>query len=124
MKTRETEIAQRYLLLFKLDAERVFERIITRRDEYLEVFANRRVRNHFDEIFKNRMGEAKIEHLAHCSSDTIGALDQFYEQIDVLWWYLKVTQDMPGSVAEEVDRKIVRLRKLYETLMLFLNAEL
>lgn len=124
MKSQKDEMTQRYLLLYKLDSQRLFERITERQSEYLMVFDNRRTRTHFVDIFKNRMDSASMNELSHCSTDTIQALDQFYTLIDGMYWYLKVTEDMPGTVEENITRDIIRLRKLYDTLKLYLDAEL
>jgi hypothetical protein len=124
MKSQKEEMTQRYLQLFKLDSQRLFERITERQNEYLMVFDNRRTRTHFADIFKNRMDTASMGELSHCSTDTIQALDQFYTLVDSMYWYLKVTEDMPGTVEENITRDIIRLKKLYDTLKLYLDAEL
>ncbi len=124
MKSGKDESTQRYLLLFKLDAASLIERIRDRRSEYLEIFSTRRTREHFPEVFRHRYGKAAIGELAHCSGETILALDQFYKLADEMRWYLYVTQDMPGTVDDNIYRMIKRLEKLHATLDLFLEAEM
>lgn len=124
MKSPKDEITQRYLLLFKLDAQNLIQRVKARRKEFVEVFAMRRTREHFAWVFASRYERATIKDLAHCSSETISALDQFYSLVDEMKWYLFQTEDMPNTVEENVFRMTKRLEKLQATLNLYLDAEL
>jgi hypothetical protein len=124
MKSKKDEITQRYLLLFKLDAQNLLHRVRARRKEFVEVFAMRRTREHFPWVFSSRYERATIKDLAHCSSETITALDQFYTLVDEMKWYLFQTEDMPSTVEETIFRLTKRLDKLHATLALYLDAEL
>lgn len=124
MKSRNDEATQRVLLLLKLDANNLFKRVKNRKSEYLEIFALRRTRDHFPKIFDNRYESTTIEDLSHCGTDLITSLDQFYTHVEEMSWYLYQTQDMPNTVEDFIDRKIIRLEKVLATLNLFLDAEL
>lgn len=124
MKSNKDEITQRYLLLFKLDAQNLLQRVRSRRKEFVEVFAMRRTRDHFPGVFSSRYERATIKDLAHCSTETIAALDQFYGLVDEMKWYLFQTEDMPSTVEETIFRLTKRLDKLHSTLALYLDAEL
>ena len=124
MKSRNDEATQRVLLLLKLDANNLFKRVKNRKIEYLEIFALRRTRDHFPKIFDNRYESTTIEDLSHCGTDLITSLDQFYTHVEEMSWYLYQTQDMPNTVEDFIDRKIIRLEKVLATLNLFLDAEL
>ena len=124
MKSTKDEITQRYLLLLKIDSTNLVERIKNRRKEFVEVFAMRRTREHFAWVFQSRYDRATIKDLAHCSSETIVALDQFYSLADEMKWYLFQTEDMPNTVEETVFRMTKRLGKLHATVLLYLDAEL
>lgn len=124
MKSRKDEVTQRYLLLFKLDAFNLLQRIKNRRKEFVDIFAMRRTREHFAWVFASRYDRATIKDLAHCSSETIAALDQYYGLADEMKWYLFQTEDMPNTVEETIFRLTKRLDKLHATLVLYLDAEL
>ncbi len=124
MKSKKDEITQRYLLLFKLDAQNLMNRVKERRKEFVEVFAMRRTREHFSWIFSSRYERATIKDLAHCSTETITALDQFYGLVDEIKWYLFQTEDMPSTVEDNIFRMSKRLEKIHATLALYLDAEL
>ena len=121
---RPGEAALRILTLLRLDAQRLFERIKYREPEYMMVFSQRRTREHFPEIFKNRYDQAGMAELQHCGEEVIVGLDQFYNKVDELRWYLNHTQDMPGAVADHVSHSIAELEQLHEMLQLYINAEL
>jgi hypothetical protein len=124
MKSKNSESAQRILVLLKNDANNLFDRIKTRKTEYLEIFALRRTREHFPTIFKNRYEGTSIDELSHCSSDLITVLDQYYTHSEEMSWYLFQTEDMPNTVEDFIDRKIRKMEKLLSTLNLYLDAEL
>lgn len=124
MKSKNNEQTQRVLLLLKIDANNLFHRIKTRKNEYLEIFALRRTRDHFPMIFNNRYLTTSLEDLSHCSTELISALDEFYRPVEEMSWFLFQTQDMPNTVEDFIDRKIRRLQKLIDTLNMYLDAEL
>jgi hypothetical protein len=124
MKSRNDEGTQRVLLLLKIDANNLFKRVRDRKIEYLEVFALRRTRTHFPGIFANKFESATLSDLAHCSTELITTLDQYYAIAEEMNWYLFQTEDMPGTVELFVDRKIKRMENHLASLNLFLNAEL
>lgn len=124
MKSKNDEITERILLLLKIDANNVFNRIKNRKLEYLEIFALRRTRDHFPKIFNNRYEMTSIADLSHCGTDLITSLDQYYSLVEDMSWYLFQTQDMPNTVEDYIDRKIIRMGKVLSTLNLFLDAEL
>jgi hypothetical protein len=124
MKSKHDEQTQRILVLLKIDANNLYTRIKDRKNEYLEIFALRRTRAHFPKIFNNRYEATPLHDLAHCGSELITLLDQYYSMAEEMSWYLFATEDMPGTVEAFVDRKIRKMGKLLETLNLFIDAEL
>ncbi|MFZ4713939.1 MAG: hypothetical protein ACOYL6_09520 [Bacteriovoracaceae bacterium] len=124
MQTKEQEIAQRVLMLLKLDSKNLFHRLSDRKREYMEVFSQKRTRSHFEEIFHTRYPEAGLKELMHCSLDTIAALDQFYTEVEEMFWYVMHTEDMPITVEDNASRYVKRLENYYQTLHLYLDAEL
>ena len=124
MKSRKDELTQRYLLLLKLDAQNLIDRVKDRRTEFVEVFSLRRTREHFPKIFFTRYDSATIQELACCSSETIVALDQFHRLAEEMSWYLYQTEDMPATVEDPIYRLTRKLEKSHATLNLYLNAEL
>jgi len=124
MKSKNNEATQRVLVLLKIDANNVFKRIKDRKTEYLEIFALRRTREHFPRIFDNRYEGTTIMDLAHCSTELITTLDQYYTLVEEMSWYLFQTEDMPNTVEDYINRKIAKMGKLLATLNLFLDAEL
>lgn len=124
MKSLKDEITQRYLLLLKIDAQNLVDRVKDRRTEFVEVFSLRRTREHFPKIFFTRYDQATLQDLVHCSSETIVALDQFYKLAEEMSWYLYQTEDMPATVEDTIYRMSRRLEKSHATLSLYLGAEL
>jgi hypothetical protein len=124
MKSRNDEMTQRVLMLLKIDANNLFNRIKSRKSEYLEIFALRRTREHFPMIFNNRYENTSLENLVSCSTELITTLDQFYTPVEEMKWYLFKTEDMPNTVEDFIDRKIRKMERLLATLNLYLDAEL
>jgi hypothetical protein len=117
-------LSKHILLLMKLDSDNVFNRINLRREEYIGIFALKRTRVHFAEIFNNRYDLARVEDLKYCGTETLTALNNFYSIVDEFRWYLTYTEDMPFTVREMADVMVVRLRKALEWLHKCIDAEL
>jgi hypothetical protein len=112
------------LLLLKLDAKRLYERILYRKPQYLFALSSKRTRAHFGDIFYSRYPACSIEHLKGCSQEVIIELDKFYTLVDDMKWFLHHTEDMPGTIEEHVDKFVTQIEKAFNTLELYLNAEL
>lgn len=124
MKSKNEELSVRILMLLKLDAKNLFQRIKFRRVEYIDLFAAKRIREHFRDIFFTRYDSVAIKELCHCSVDTITALDQYYTEVEELYWYLKHTEDMPVTIDDNLTRSIKKIENYLATLNLYLDAEL
>lgn len=124
MKIRINENTQRMLMLLKLDARRLFERIKYRAPEYMYDFSLKRSRDHFPEIFTNRYDSISIKDLMLCGQEVLAGLDQFYTKVDEMRWYLNHTQDMPNRVEDKIHSHIRELEKFYETLNLYIDVEM
>ena len=124
MKAKISEESQRLLMLLKLDAQRLFERIKYRSPEYMYEFSLKRSRDHFPDVFKNRYEAATIRDLMLCSQEVIAGLDQFYTKVDEMRWYLNHTQDMPNRMEDTVHSFVRDLEKLFDTLNLYIDVEM
>ncbi len=121
---RPDEETQRILVLLKLDSKRLFERIKDREIEYIAIFSIKRTREHFKDIFRNRYRDIPIEDLKKCGQEVIVGLDNFYSLVEEMQWYLNHTENMPSTVEDHVKVYIKKLSQLYETLSLYIDAEL
>lgn len=124
MKIKISEETQRMLMLLKLDAKRLFERIKYRAPEYMYEFSLKRSRDHFPAVFNNRYETATIRDLMLCGQEVIAGLDQFYSLVDEMRWYLNHTQDMPNRMEDKVRSYTRELEKLFETLNLYIDVEM
>lgn len=124
MKIKISEDSQRMLMLLKLDAKRVFDRVKFRAPEYLGEFSLKRTREHFKDVFKNRYEETTIKELMLCGQEVIVGLDQFYTKIDEIRWYLNHTQDMPNRVEDKMASQIRELESYFDTLNLYIDVEM
>ncbi len=124
MKSRLDETSQRLLVILKLDSRRLFERVKFRAPEYLTIFSLKRTREHFKEVFYSRYESCSVAELLNCSEDVLVGLDQFYSSVESLRWYLGHTEDMPAKVEDKVYAQLREIEVFYETLGLYINAEL
>lgn len=124
MKSKKDELTRRYLLVMKLDIKNLFDRVVRRKNEYLEIFALKRVRTHFESVFYTRYWRADISDLVYFSEDTILTLDKFYYLIEDLRWYLDHTDDMPATIEDHLGRQFKKLKEYYDTLMLYIDVDL
>lgn len=124
MKSTMDVVAQRTLLLIKMDASSLFSRIKERKVEYLGLFAIKRTRKHFDDIFFTRYHEVGIKELLHCPEECLVAMDNFYNSVERMQWYFSCTEDMPATVEDKTNRKIKEIEGLFQMLCLYIDAEL
>ncbi len=124
MKSKVDEQTERLLLALKFDVKNLFSRIKDRRDEYIAIFAIKRQRDHFGEVFFSRYNQVTINELLSCNTDILTALDRFYLEVENIKWYLDHTQDMPNMVEDKLARAITALEDHYNILHLYLDAEL
>lgn len=124
MKSKLDEKSQRLLVILKLDSRRLFERLKFRAPEYLTIFSLKRTRHHFPEIFYSRYETCGAAELLLCSEEVLVGLDQFYSSVEALRWYLGHTEDMPAKVEDKVYARLKEIEVFYETLGLYINAEL
>lgn len=124
MKSKIDEKSQRLLLLLKLDAKNLFNRIKYRKIEYITILAVKRNRTHFQDIFYTRYNQIMFDSLLGCSTDVITALDQYYSTVEEMKWYLNHTEDMTNTVEDKVQRFEKNLETHYQTLVLYIDAEL
>ncbi len=117
------EQTQRILLLLKLDAQHLYQRVQLRAPEYMLIFSTKRTREHFKEIFWYRYQQTTISELKLLSTDLIIALDEFYSSVEEIKWYLYYTEDMPTTVEDWLYHKLGQLEKKYFNLEMYLNAE-
>ena len=101
------------LTLIKLDSQGLFKRIKGRKKSYMDVFSVRRTREHFPEIFFNKYRDFSANILVKVSSKIIVSVDEFYTKVDEIKWYLMTTQDMPATVAENLEKMIMSLEKSF-----------
>ncbi len=124
MKNKNDELSQRYLVLVKIDATNLFNRIKERQVDYLNGFSLKRNRDIFVNIFRSRYNHANFFDLSHLPIEIIEIANDFYTCSDELFWYLMNTQDMPNTIEDELIRYIHMLEKKYEGLCLYVDAEL
>ena len=110
--------------MLKLNANRVFERVKLRMPEYLDDFTMKRTRKHFPEVFQHKFDGVQLETLAKAETETIIALESYFNKIDDLKWYMDHTDEMPNTVEDRLQHELKELSKLLETLNLYLDAEL
>ena len=124
MKSKHSDLTQRYMILLKIDSKNLSDRVKTRHSEYIEAFTLKRDRSIFKEVFFSRYGKATIFDLSHLPVEVIEVANDFYQEADKLYWYLLNTQDMPNTIEDEVIRYAHSLEMKFNTLELFIDAEL
>jgi len=114
---------QNILLMIKIDAKHLFNRIFYRKKEYIRAMAVKRSRKHFEEIFRTKYLQFAVMDLKMLNADTIVNIEEFYNMVFELKWYLDHTEEMPGTIEKVVDFKINIIQKIYDSLCIYLEAE-
>jgi hypothetical protein len=124
MKPAHTDEAQRILIMLQLDASRLMERIIGRRQEYIHRFSLSRSRAHFPDVFENKYQKLLPSDLKYLSEELMVVADQFYGLVDNLYWYFKQTEDMGVAIEDHWTISFKEIQKAYDRFTLYLKAEI
>lgn len=109
-------------LLLRNDSSSLANRVIGRFSEYMKIFSVKRTREHFKEVFKHNYYSLALSDLALLDSNVLNFANEFYTQVEKIYWYLMNTEDMPGTVAELTEKKIKILKKCWNNYEQELNA--
>lgn len=124
MKSAHSDEAQKILIMLQLDSNRLMERIVTRRQEYIHRFSLSRSRSHFPDIFDNKYQKMLPSELKNLSEELQVVADKFYGLVDNLYWYFKQTEDMGVTIEDHMTNSLKDIQKAYETFSLYLKAEI
>lgn len=117
-------IAQRILLIAKLDATAIYQRLSDRWREAVRIYASKRTQQHFSELFKTKYDSLAISEMKYLGAEVIVELNRFYEKVGELQWFLYHTEEMPAAVEDTLSRKLVELKSHLENLTLYVEAEI
>lgn len=112
------------LLIIKLDATNLYNRITQRKKESLHDFSLKRERQVFEELFFTRYYTIKANELSQFDGELIQTIDQFYTLVDELKWYLHHTQDMINKIEDTYMLMLKQISPNYQSLLLYINATL
>ena len=101
------------ILLIQQDLQELVKRLNSRMEDALRMFAQKRTREHFEQIFFNRYKDFSQAILSELDSDVYPKVVSIYEEIDEMYWYLKSTEDMPSLVRTKVDAYLKNMNKNY-----------
>ncbi|AYF43324.1 hypothetical protein BALOs_0309 [Halobacteriovorax sp. BALOs_7] len=121
---RVSKDTSRLLIILRQDAARLADRIITREKEYLHILSMKRTREHFNAVFRSNFKTITVQQLMLLSEELIINLEDFYNTIDDMHWYLVHTEDMPATIEDRVHAMVRDVKNKYDQLNLYLNAEL
>ncbi len=121
---RVSKEVSRLLIILRMDSSRLADRIINREREYLQILSMKRTRDHFNAVFNSNFKTITIEQLMLLSDELIINLEDYYNTVDELRWYLTHTQDMPATIEDKVHAMVKTVKNKYDQLNLYLNAEL
>lgn len=113
----------RILTIIKLDTKGLYERLTLYFPEYINILAAKRSRDHFKDIVKSKFDTIRIEDLKNCGPELLVELDNFYNKVFDIKWYLFYTEDMPNSMEDKLKFDLKELDKIYNNLELYLNVE-
>lgn len=120
----EAKKRKRVLCLMAEDTRLLFKRIFLRKDEYVNLFALKRTREHFENIFRTKFEDFTPELLSNCELKDIELFYEFHERVEELKWYLLYTDDMPNAIDEKISRKLHEISMLFQNFSTYLEGEI
>lgn len=115
---------KKVLLLLKLDAQGLYQRLVEREKDYMNIFSLKRTKDHFKHLFISKYYNVSFKELLFCSEEVILTAETFYNRVDDIKWYLLNTEDMPNTVEDNLKIHLKKLKKDYDMLKLYIEAGL
>lgn len=110
----DVHLQERFLIIFKQDIEVLYERLVKRQKEYVSILVGKRVRDHFDLIFKSKYDSATLEMLVQLPREVIESIGAFYKEVEDLRWYFYHTEDMAATIQDILRQRLNHMGKLKE----------
>ena len=107
-------IPNRILAIVATDAANVMRRLDRRRDDMVEFFGRKRDRSALVDPLHSWMKTADFQAIREFTTTQLVAVNAFYEELDDLVWYLRHTDDMPGTLATRLDAHLETLHAKHE----------
>ena len=102
--------------LIAVDAQNVMTRLAARHEEMVQLFSRHRQRSALVAPLETWFSTIAFADLVLLTTKEQRAVNQFYECLGELRWYLEYTEDMPGQVQLKLGQHVRRLQKNYEGL--------
>ena len=110
-------------MLIQQDLQELVKRLNNRMEEALRIFAQKRSRDHFKQIFFNRYKEFPVSVLEDLDSEAYPIVVSIYEEIDEFYWYLMSTEDMPSLVKAKMDSYLKEMNRSFSIIIDYLISE-
>jgi hypothetical protein len=88
--------------VIKDDMNELVHRLNFHQEGYLKVFSLERTRKHFDDIFFSRYKTITGSDLATLPDECLQVVSRFYHEVIDLYFYFKMTEDMPSAVSNKL----------------------
>ena len=103
---------EKVLEVVKDDIDNLMHRLNNHFDDYMRVFTQKRTRDHFKDVFFSRFREVSISDLIKLEGDILREVNTFYFHVNEVYWYIKVTEDMPSMVENKMKSDLVKLNNI------------
>ncbi len=107
----EGQRVARLRALLALEADRIVHDLEARKGFMMGVWARLRSREPFLETLFTRWRTVAVADLALLTEEQLVAMDAFHAALDDLRLYLRFTEDMPITLSERYDTRIVAIRR-------------
>jgi len=103
---------EKVLQLVKDDIDSLLHRLNNHFEDYMRVFTQKRTRDHFQDVFYSRFRDVNISDLLKLDGELLGFISSFYFHTEELYWYIKVTEDMPSMVENKIRVDLVKINSI------------
>ena len=103
---------EKVLLIVKDDIDNLVHRLNAHFEDYIRVFTQKRTRDHFKDVFFSRFKDISVSDLVKLSGEVLIEVNNFYYSINELYWYLKVTEDMPAMVENKIKSELMKVNDI------------
>jgi hypothetical protein len=100
--------------ILRQDADSLMERLEIRLIQLCKLWSQERKRVPFLQTLRTKYFELPVAYLLNLSRPELEVLQQFYDELDRLLWYLEYTQDMPSTLERHLIKSFKNLQRYHQ----------
>lgn len=119
----DAEKTKRLAIVLIQEVDRIIDQLEFRKDMLYELWTKHRLRKPFLHTMRSKFFEVPLTELTSFHYDTLAVMNNFYNHLDEMTFYMEYTEDMPNTLLTEFTNSYRQLIALSRPLVKQLQRE-